>query len=69
MTRNRLTTIVGALSLGALAAIGCKSSENKEGGAAAGTEEKKSCSGKTEGGEAKKACSGEGEKKSCSGGQ
>lgn len=67
ITRKSLTTIVGALSLGALATIGCKSSENKDAGQSGNQGTEQSCSGKTEEGKTgeEKSCGGDG--KSCGG--
>lgn len=67
MTRKSLTTIVGALSLSALATIGCKSSESKDDGQNANQGAEKSCNGKTDEKGDGKSCSGSGDGKSCGG--
>jgi hypothetical protein len=63
MTRKSLTTIVGALSLSALATIGCKSDEKKDEGQSGTQGTQQSCSGKTEEGKT------DGTQKSCGGGE
>lgn len=63
MTRKSLTTIVGALSLSALATIGCKSSESKDEGQGADKGAQTSCSGKTDEKGGQESCSGKTDEK------